>query len=227
MKSMRVFGLLAALLLLCPCSLRAEVYTIDFNQGTKSGESIKTLCTEASPDAFCKEGADFITLQPSTTRSFYDPEGCGIRIGTSTKTGFFYFSFMEKIKVKKIVAYASKMSGNVTSTLDVYVLNEVVRSFANDELKVYAASNAVSEEYQLPNIAINEEFKSLKFQAPNGIVMLHRIDIYTEDSGEDAIKNIIPTSSQRKEYIYNVNGQRVNKPLQGIYISDGRKYIVR
>jgi len=228
MKRVIALSSFVASLLLCPCFLWAEVYTIDFNRGTKNGENIKTLCTEATPEAFCKTGAELITLQPTTTRSYYDTNGCGIRIATPTKTGFFYFSFSEKIKVKKIVAYASKVSGNATSTLDVYVLNEVVRAFVNEELKPYSPDEAASVDYQLPDIVIDEEFKSLKFQAPTGIVMLHRVDIYTEDgSDEDAIGSLNAVPSLNRGNIYNVAGQRTCKPLQGFYIKDGRKYIVK
>lgn len=75
-------GLLFALLMLLPVSLYAEVYSIDFNRGTKSGGVIATSLEDAmSANDFCSAGASYITAF-SATDSFYDDAGCGLRIGT-------------------------------------------------------------------------------------------------------------------------------------------------
>ena len=77
-------------------------------------------------------------------------------------------------------------------------------------------------------MVVNKEFKDLKFQAPKGgYVMLHRIEIYTMDDGsEDAIVSLKEFVDEMGVFC-NLEGQRIKKPLHGIYIKDGKKYIFK
>ena len=147
-----------------------------------SGSSISTEINEKTKISdVCELGAEIITFK-TYQKCYYNSSGCGIKIANSAKTGIFIISLLENKKITKIVVYSSKISDNTTSTLSVYVLSTNVRTYANKELKIYSSVNDESTYYQLPDIVVNKEIKDLKFQAPsNGMVMLHRIDIYTAE----------------------------------------------
>jgi hypothetical protein len=49
--------------------------------------------------------------------------------------------------------------------------------------------------------------------------------VLDEASDEDAIKSLTPDSFQGRGEIFYMTGQRISKPLQGIYIKGGRKYV--
>lgn len=49
--------------------------------------------------------------------------------------------------------------------------------------------------------------------------------VLDEASDEDAIKSLTPDFSQGRGEIFYMTGQRISKPLQGIYIKGGRKYV--
>ncbi len=87
-RAVHTLGLLFALLMLLPVSLYAEVYSIDFNRGSKSGGLIETSLEDVvSANDFCSAGASYIT-EISIADSFYDNAGCGLRIGKETGSGF-------------------------------------------------------------------------------------------------------------------------------------------
>ena len=49
--------------------------------------------------------------------------------------------------------------------------------------------------------------------------------VLDEVSDGDAIENLTPDHSPRREEIYNVAGQRISTPSHGFYIKDGRKFV--
>ncbi|MBO7120072.1 MAG: hypothetical protein J6W03_07115 [Bacteroidaceae bacterium] len=218
--------LIASLLLLCSVSLRAEVYTIDFNLGTVSGMSIKTSVAGVLPSKFCSAGADLFTLHTSTVRSYYNTNGCGIRIGSTNGKGIFIISLAEKKFISKVVVYASKIEEN--SELEFHTADGLQKVFDSEEMKGYSAASPASTDYRLPDVFVGAEIKDLKFQTNIGkSVVLHRIDIYTANDGsEDAVTAPAASLDEMGDF-YNLVGQRIAKPLHGIYIRGGKKYIAR
>lgn len=226
MKRTATLGLLLALF--SAAGLRAEVYTIDFNRGTVSGTNIEKDIEAAgvTPNDYCSAGAEYFTLNPITQNCRFDSNGCGIRIATAGGQGLFVISLEAKKNVSKVVAYASKISGNTKAELTFFAADTPVQTFANDELTAYSASNPASTAYKLPDIIVNKEFRDLKFKTPkNGNLMLHRIDIYIED-GADAIHSPVASVDEMGDFC-NLAGQRVSKPSHGIYIKGGKKYFVK
>ena len=219
-------GLLLALF--CAGSLRAEVYTIDFNRGTVNGSHLETdiEAEGVTPDDYCTVGADVFTLNAATQNCRYDSDGCGIRIATGAGQGLFIISLDEKKVVTKVVVYASKMSGNNKAELTFYAANDPIHTFTNEDLKAYSTDSPASVDYILPGIFVNKEFRDLKFKTPKGgNVMLHRIDIYTISSA-DGIDSPKVSVDEMGDFC-NLAGQRVSKPTRGIYIKGGKKYIVK
>ena len=228
----RTILLFAALLGLCT-GIGAKVYTIDFNLGTVSGTSIKTSVKGKSPVDFCSLGADLFTLHTSTRSSFYNSEGCGIRIGDASGTGQapFILTLCDEIQDKyivKIVVYASRGTQNADASFKVYAANDVLREISFADVKDYDASAPLSTEYILPDINLKRKFKNLQVEGRNtNYVILHRIDIYTsDDDSEDAIPSTKVSFDETCDF-YNLAGQRVSKPSRGIYIKGGKKYAVK
>lgn len=60
---------------------------------------------------------------------------------------------------------------------------------------------------------------------PNGGSSSVKGFVLDEVSDEDAIKNLDADCPSKREYIYNVAGQRIGAPSQGFYIKDGRKFV--
>lgn len=56
-------------------------------------------------------------------------------------------------------------------------------------------------------------------------IRLKKVEIASPES--TGIQSIMRTSAPADGVIYNLSGQRVNSPRKGIYIKNGRKYIVR
>lgn len=222
----RTPSILSLLLLLCAGNLRAQVYTIDFNRGTVSGTRIESdLEAEGvTPQDFCSEGADLFTLNDVTQNCRFDAQGCGIRIATGGGRGLFVISLDGKKAISKVVAYASKVPRDTKSTLLFNAANELMCTFANEELPEYSSAKPESENYKLPDIVVNRFVRDLMFQVyRNNLVMLHRIDIYLTD--EDAVH--LPTeSSDGMGYFCNLQGQRVSHPRHGIFIRDGKKVVL-
>lgn len=179
MKRAATLGLIFALF--CAMNLRAEVYTIDFNRGTRSGVSgINDGITEkTNPQLYCKSGYDFVTLHANTDGCFYDDKGCGIRIGSEKKEGEFVLTLgSTAVYVSKIIVYASKVVGNTLSQLTIKGGSVYTYEVENSALKDYSESNPSSEYYMLPEIVVDKSFINLQLKVPKrGIVMLHRIDI--------------------------------------------------
>lgn len=179
MKRAAALGLIFALF--CAMNLRAEVYTIDFNRGTRSGVTgISDGITEkTNPQLYCKSGYDFVTLNANTNKCFYDDKGCGIRIGSEKGEGKFILTLgSTAVYVPKIIVYASKVVGNTLSQLTIKGGSVYSHIVENSELKEYSVSNPSSEYYMLPEIVVNTSFINLQLIVPQGgIVMLHRIDI--------------------------------------------------
>lgn len=222
----RVTHIFVALLWLCTGTLWAEVYTIDFNRGTVSGMNIDTPVTGVQPSQFCSEGADLFTLHTSTIKSYYDANGCGIRIAAGNGMGKFILTLPEKKNIAKVIVYASKINAN--SALEFFAADVPLKTFENAELMEYSAVNPASESYQLPDIIINGEYKNLKFQAGSGnCVVLHRVDIYL--AGDDSVDAITAPviSTDGMDVFFNLAGQRVRKVSYGIFIKGGKKYVAR
>jgi len=224
----RVVHLFVALLLFCTGNLKAEVYTIDFNRGTVNGLSINSNVEGVEPSYYCTEGSDLFALHDRTSKCYYNDKGCGIRIAASNGIGMFIISLPASTSISKVVAYASKVLNNTSSTLTFFAGNTEIKTFSNEELKTYSTENPASTYYQLLDIVVNREFKDLKFQAPKGgYVMLHRIDIYTaSDGSEDAIHSPKELVDEMGGFC-NLAGQHISKPSHGIYIKRGKKYIVK
>ena len=229
----RTAFLLAALLLFCAETIRAEVYTIDFNRGTTSG---KTSGYSGLPSnnaaAFCTEGWENIA-DYSESYCFYRNTGCGIRLGKTNGTGQanIVITFSEEIQshsIEKIVVFASRGTDDLDAEMTVHAgTNAVTRAFSFADMKEYDASNPESSNYVLPDIVVDKKFKMLKIAARNtNFAMVHRIDIYTWDN-EDAIHSPYKFVDEMGSF-YNLLGQRIGKPSQGaIYIKDGKKYIFK
>ena len=223
----RIASSLAALFFLCIGILRAEVYTIDFNRGTVCGvNSISTPVNGVDPSYFCSVGADLFTLHSSTIRSYYDDNGCGIRIAAPNGKGMFILSLAEKKHIVKVVVYASKIDEN--SALEFHTADGLMKNFDNTEMTGYSANAPASTSYRLPDIFINGEYKDLKFQAGKGnCVVLHRVDIYVVSNGDDDAVTAPTASFDEMGVFCNLSGQRITKPSRGIYIKDGKKYVAK
>ena len=176
-------------LLFCVSSLWAEVYTIDFNKGTKMGDNSYSGLPKNNAAAFCINGSENI-LGYSKSDCFYNDKGCGLRIGElsagSTGSAFLIVTFSKEIQEKyivKIVVYASRGTSEESAELGIYAgTNEVTREFSFAKMKDYDSSYPESSNYILPEIVLERSFKMLKIQAQNpNYAMLHRIDIYTAD----------------------------------------------
>ena len=213
--------------LLCTCVLRAEVFTIDFNRGTVNGTKINTdiEAEGVTPHDYCSEGADFFSLHSVTQNCRYDTNGCGIRIGTGGGTGIFVISLDGPMEVSKIVVYASKTAKDTKSTLTFYAANEKILTYENDKLRAYSEESPASENYRLADIVLDRSFRDLNFQVPkNDLVMLHRVEIHTFD--EDGIHSPVENLDEMGVFC-NLAGQRTSKPSHGIYIKNGKKYVVK
>ena len=185
MKRIATLGFL--FVLFCSSILRAEVYTIDFNRGTRSGVSgiTKSLTNTTNPQLYCKSGYDLVTLHANTDKCFYHDKGCGIRIGSDMGDGNFILTLgSAALYVSKIIIYASKVEGNTTARLTIKGGSVYTCIVENSGLKEYSAENPISEYYMLPEIIIDKSFVNLQLLAPKqGYVMLHQIDIiFSEDN---------------------------------------------
>jgi len=234
MRNVLALGSILALLLFCPSSLWAEVYTIDFNRGNAGGNANGfSGLPDNNAESFCKAGWENIA-EYSQSFCYYKSTGSGIRIGKTSGSGLadILITFSEEIQGKnitKIVVYASKGTDDMDAVLSIYAgTNEVTKTIGFADMNRYDSSYPESSNYILPDIILGRMFKMLKIAARNpNFVMLHRIDIYTsDDSDDDAI--MLPASDvDDKDVPYNLSGQRVGKPFRGIYIRGGRKFVVK
>ena len=221
-------SLLTAFFLFYAGPLLAEVITIDFNKGTTSGTLINTVVdVEVPRTAYCQAGSDLFTLHSATQYSYYSSSGCGIRLSSKTKTGYIILSLDGQKDIAKVVVYASKVAGNANSSLTVYAANEAVKTFENGDLTAYSASNAASECYALPEVAVNRTFRDLKLKAPGGgYVMIHRLDIYIGNGADDDDAVRAPQAPPDEgNVLYNLLGQRISRPSRGIFVRGGKKCI--
>lgn len=215
-------NILVLLCLLCP-TVWAEVYTIDFNRGTVNGTTIKTkIDTSVPQENYCTAGADLFSLHSDTQYSYYNDNGCGILLSSSAKTGMFVFLLDDDKYITKVVAYASKVSGNTKSELDLWAAIKKIKTFSNEELQAYSAGSSASTDYQLPDITVNERVKKIKFQATaGGYVMLHRIDIYIADE----VSLTLPAQSSGTNYATFSNDKATFFPsdvtVSKVAVSDG------
>jgi len=219
-------SLLTAFFLFYAGPLLAEVITIDFNKGTTSGTLINTVVdVEVPRTAYCQAGSDLFTLHSATQYSYYSSSGCGIRLSSKTKTGYIILSLDGQKDIAKVVVYASKVAGNANSSLTVYAANEAVKTFENGDLTAYSASNAASECYALPEVAVNRTFRDLKLKAPGGgYVMIHRLDIYIGNEADDDDAVRAPQAPPDEgNVLYNLLGQRISRPSRGIFVRGGKK----
>ena len=186
---MKRIAYIFAALLLCLDTLRAEVYTIDFNRGTKSGTKLETSVTNGETAAsLCSAGADYIK-EVAASRCYYNTSGCGIRVGkTSGIAGQpnIVFTLCDEIQAKyvvKIVVYASRGTSAADADFGVYAgTSEATQTTSFADMKDYDATFPESSNYMLPEIILERRFKMLKVQAQNtNYIVLHRIDIYTAD----------------------------------------------
>lgn len=180
--------ILAAVLMLCPGILRAELYTIDFNMGTTNGKANGfTGLPSNNPAIFCASGWENIA-EYSESNCVYRNTACGIRIGKTNGGGQadFTITFSEQIQsqgIVKIVVYASRGTDNLNAEMGIYAgTNTATSTITFADMKGYDASEPESENYILPEIIVERTFKKLRIAARNtNFVMLHRIDIYTAD----------------------------------------------
>lgn len=229
----RIAQLFAALLWLCMGTIRAEVFTIDFNLGTVSGTGIKTSVKGKSPVDFCSMGADLFTLHTSTRNCFYNSKGCGIRLGDASDAGQapFILTLCDEIQDKyivKIVVYASRGTQNADASFKVFAANDVIGEISFANMKDWDVSHPTSSHYILPDINLMRKFKNLQVEGRNtNYILLHRIDIYTSDNdSEDAIQSPAVSVDETGDFC-NLAGQRVSKPSRGIYIRGGKKILVK
>lgn len=226
---MRLRWFLAGLFLYVAAATRADVYTIDFNQGTLFGPPVAQDVARsgvATAD-FCASGAEYFSLHPSTSSCYYDGKGCGIRLAASASKGIFILTLNERTSIAKVVVYASKMPRNGKSELSLYVGGDTapVATFANDVLKDYSAEHPASEDYVLPAVDIGRACLNLKLQSPaGGYVMLHRIEIHTPD--EDAVRAPVAADGDA-EACFNLLGQHCRSAVRGVYVRGGRKFVVK
>lgn len=181
-------GLLFALLMLLPVSLYAEVYSIDFNRGTKSGGLIETSLEDAvSANEFCSAGASYIT-EISIADCFYDNAGCGLRIGKETGSGFAFVTFslspeISSKAIERVVVYASRETYDTSYDLQVNV-NSLLQTVSYADILPFGSSDSGSLGYMLPAVDINKQVRQLQIKAHNtNFVMLHRIDIIMAEDG--------------------------------------------
>ena len=187
-RAAHTLGLFFALLMLLPVSLYAEVYSIDFNRGSKSGGSISTtLKDDVSANDFCSAGASYIT-EISIADCFYDNAGCGLRIGKETGSGFAYVTFtlsaeISSKSIERIVVYASRETSDTDSDLQVNV-SGLSQKISYADILAYDSSTPGSLGYMLLAVDINKQVRQLQIKARNtDFVMLHRIDIIMAEDG--------------------------------------------
>ena len=224
----RIAHIFAALFLLCT-GVWAEVISIDFNRGTLMlGMSISTAVKPTTnPQLFCNYGAQFVNLHSNTRNCFYNDKGCGIRIGSADGDGWFILHLADTaVYVSKVVIYASKLPGNALSQLTIKGGSVFEYTISNSELSDFSESFPASEHYVLPEVVVGQSFVNLRIDAPKqGYAVLHRIDIYTgSDSDVDAIQSPAVSVDEMGDFC-NLSGQRTSKPLHGIYIKGGKKYV--
>ena len=224
----RIAYIFAALFLLCTGD-RAEVISIDFNRGTQvTGTSLVTAVKPSTnPQLYCNSGSQFVNLHSSTRNCFYNDRGCGIRIGAGDGDGWFILHLADTaVYVSKVVIYASKVPDNDLSQLTIKGGSVFEYTINNNELKDYTESFPASENYVLPEVVVRQSFVNLRLDAPKqGYVVLHRIDIYTgTDSDDDAIHSPAAFVDEMDDFC-NLSGQKTSKPLHGIYIKGGKKYV--
>lgn len=187
-RAAHTLRLFFALLMLLPVSLYAEVYSIDFNRGAKSGGSIETSLKDAmSANDFCSAGASYIT-EISIADSFYDNAGCGLRIGKETGSGFAFVTFtlspeISSKAIERVVVYASRETYDTSYDLQVNV-NSLLQTVSYADILPFGSSDSGSLGYMLPAVDINKQVPKLQIKARNtNFVMLHRIDIIMSEDG--------------------------------------------
>lgn len=187
-RAVHTLGLFFALLMLLPVSLYAEVYSIDFNRGAKSGGLIGTsLKDDVSAHDFCSAGASYIT-EISIADSFYDNAGCGLRIGKETGSGFAFVTFtlspeISSKAIERVVVYASRETYDTSYDLQVNV-NSLLQTVSYADILPFGSSDSGSLGYMLPAVDINKQVPKLQIKARNtNFVMLHRIDIIMAEDG--------------------------------------------
>ncbi|MEE1310115.1 MAG: hypothetical protein UHJ41_08530 [Bacteroidaceae bacterium] len=187
-RAAHTLGLFFALLMLLPVSLYAEVYSIDFNRGAKSGGLIETsFKDDVSAHDFCSAGASYIT-EISIADCFYDNAGCGLRIGKETGSGFAFVTFslsaeISSKSIERIVVYASRETSDTDSDLQVNV-SGLSQKISYADILAYDSSTPGSLGYMLPAVDINKQVRQLQIKAHNtNFVMLHRIDIIMAEDG--------------------------------------------
>lgn len=189
-----------------------ETYTIDFNKGTTNGTNISSSIPAVA--TLCQSGSDNISAVNTSSNCYYNASGCGVRLAKSGGAGTFKITLSNTIKaatVSKVVVYASKVSGNTTSTLKVTPTGTVTTAtdYNNSALSAYSTSSSASTNYELSEITINGTLSTLQFEAPSkGYVMLHRIDIVTGSASgpftvtydaNGATKGSVPTDATKYE----------------------------
>lgn len=225
MKSTITTGLLALLLMLCP-TLRAEVYTIDFNRGTVCGKAISTGLNGIQASWYCSEGEELIA-EASFSNCFYDNKGCGIKIGSSQGQAFALFTLAESLQGKDIamvVLYASKLTDDDEAVVTVHAgTNEPTASIPFAQMKPFSPSEPDSKSYALPVVTVGRAFRKLKLQTLNGnTLVLHRLVIVVGEGDEDGIRSPEAVSDDAKGLLFNLAGQRIGTPAKGLFIENGR-----
>ena len=112
-----------------------------------------------------------------------------------------------------------------TYTRYAYDNTERVAQATDGDLTAYSASNAASECYALPEVAVNRTFRDLKLKAPGGgYVMIHRLDIYIGNGADDDDAVRAPQAPPDDgNVLYNLLGQRISRPSRGIFVRGGKK----
>jgi len=213
LKSSLWRGLLSLLFLMAMVgNAWGETYTIDFNKGTTNGTNISSSIPSVA--TLCQSGSDNISAVNTSSNCYYNASGCGVRLAKSGGAGTFKITLSNTIQaatVSKVVVYASKVSGNTTSTLKVTPTGTVTTAtdYNNSALSAYSTSSSASTNYELSEITINGTLSTLQFEAlSKGYVMLHRIDIVTGSAdgpftvtynANDATSGSVPTDNAKHD----------------------------
>ncbi|MCQ2112581.1 MAG: hypothetical protein MJY95_04480 [Bacteroidaceae bacterium] len=103
----------------------------------------------------------------------------------------------------------------------------IVPNVQYGEYVVYTTSTgSVCEPCQVGETETEHTFGYTKDIGKN--VYLYSVGVYTQENLPDAIEHITaPTERVNKNLIFDLSGRRVKNPVSGIYIKNGKKYLIK
>ena len=128
-----------------------------------------------------------------------------------------------------------KRTENIQEPIMAKAFMDVEPETASNKLKGTATSKSVKTENGDVYVLYNDGFT----RAPSGSIPAHRAYLVLNDESAGArlliwedeettgVSSVETESRQNNDTYYNLNGQRVNKPTKGLYISKGKKHIVK